>query len=126
MNKNSFSLHFLFAQQIARMARHGNPPGAPGTHGPPSDDALSNYDQVPIYSFYTCTLKLSLRGILTNIVTIYLKYSTVLQLSCKLQHPCSCCACLYVAYFGNFTSNQGKLNQNIRQNRNIDVVIINS
>ena len=28
------------------MARHGNPPGAPGTHGPPSDDALSNYDQV--------------------------------------------------------------------------------
>ena len=28
------------------MARHGNPTGPPGTHGPPSDDALSNYDQV--------------------------------------------------------------------------------
>jgi len=30
------------------MARHGNPPGGPGTHGPPSDDALSNYDQVKL------------------------------------------------------------------------------
>jgi hypothetical protein len=28
------------------MARHGNPGGTTGAHGPPSDDALSNYDQV--------------------------------------------------------------------------------